>query len=271
MRLKTGQFGVEKTDDARKTMPLAQPRFIVHVVSLLGCRTTSPRVRYRSMCTYRPPACGEREWVAVSTGRPSGKRARRPHCLFVRNTAPILRAPRTTATCQLRGPTSPPPDYTRVDRAPHNALFMATFQRALDGQLHTPLSGTGYDRVARSIRALAIQYRASDSELRRAALEVLRNLIPLWLPRVFRAVFVRFDTELSAKMCALVTVVTTQWLMGHSKISAEDRSIAEIERCRYLEEAGCVNVCINSCKLPTQQYFEESKFGRICLLHNALF
>lgn len=181
--------------------------------------------------------------------------------LFVSSTASYSYAQCSPATCQLRGPSSPPPDYTRVDRASHNVFFMGVFQRALDGQLDTPLTGDGYDRISRSIRALAIQYRASDSELRQAALQVLRNLIPLWLPQVFRTVFVRFDTKLSSKMCALVTLVTTQWLMGHSKISDEDKSVVEIERCRYLEEAGCVNVCLNSCKLPTEQYFEESKLN----------
>lgn len=25
-----------------------------------------------------------------------------------------------------------------------------------------------------------------------------------------------------------------------------------VERCRYLEQAGCASVCLNSCKLPTQ-------------------
>mgnify|MGYP001807295156 CR=1 FL=1 len=25
-----------------------------------------------------------------------------------------------------------------------------------------------------------------------------------------------------------------------------------VERCRYLEQAGCASVCINSCKVPTQ-------------------
>jgi hypothetical protein len=25
-----------------------------------------------------------------------------------------------------------------------------------------------------------------------------------------------------------------------------------VERCRYLEEAGCASICINSCKVPTQ-------------------
>lgn len=26
-------------------------------------------------------------------------------------------------------------------------------------------------------------------------------------------------------------------------------------RCRYLEEAGCASICINSCKVPTQEFF----------------
>jgi hypothetical protein len=25
-----------------------------------------------------------------------------------------------------------------------------------------------------------------------------------------------------------------------------------VERCRYLEEAGCASICLNSCKVPTQ-------------------
>lgn len=145
---------------------------------------------------------------------------------------------RRRTTCELRGPTSPAPDYTSVDGVPTNAFFMATFQRALDEQLDEPLSGSfrGYDRVSRSIRALATQYRGNNAQLRDAALRVLQSLIPMWLPKVFRAVFVRFDTVLSAKMCAFVTVLTTQWLMGHSKISEEDSTVVEIERCRYLEE-----------------------------------
>lgn len=26
----------------------------------------------------------------------------------------------------------------------------------------------------------------------------------------------------------------------------------KIERCRFLEEAGCASICINCCKIPTQ-------------------
>ena len=30
-----------------------------------------------------------------------------------------------------------------------------------------------------------------------------------------------------------------------------------LERCRVLEESGCASVCLNVCKLPTQQFFNE--------------
>lgn len=29
----------------------------------------------------------------------------------------------------------------------------------------------------------------------------------------------------------------------------------QIERCRYLEESGCVGMCVNLCKMPTQTFF----------------
>ena len=29
-------------------------------------------------------------------------------------------------------------------------------------------------------------------------------------------------------------------------------------RCRYLEEAGCASICINSCKVPTQEFFRRN-------------
>lgn len=30
-----------------------------------------------------------------------------------------------------------------------------------------------------------------------------------------------------------------------------------VERCRYLEQAGCVSICVNSCKVPTQEFFAK--------------
>ena len=30
-----------------------------------------------------------------------------------------------------------------------------------------------------------------------------------------------------------------------------------VKRCRFLEESGCASVCVNSCKIPTQNFFME--------------
>ena len=36
--------------------------------------------------------------------------------------------------------------------------------------------------------------------------------------------------------------------------------VVKIERCRFIEEAQCASVCINACKLPTEQFLTED-FG----------
>lgn len=30
-----------------------------------------------------------------------------------------------------------------------------------------------------------------------------------------------------------------------------------VKRCRFLEESGCASVCVNACKIPTQNFFIE--------------
>jgi hypothetical protein len=42
--------------------------------------------------------------------------------------------------------------------------------------------------------------------------------------------------------------------------SRNQTSVVQIEKCRYLEQSGCVGMCINMCKLPTQKFFTDG-FG----------
>lgn len=35
------------------------------------------------------------------------------------------------------------------------------------------------------------------------------------------------------------------------------RSAVKIQKCRYLETSGCVGMCVNLCKVPTQYFFNE--------------
>lgn len=36
----------------------------------------------------------------------------------------------------------------------------------------------------------------------------------------------------------------------------------KIQKCRYLESSGCVGMCTNMCKLPTQRFFTDT-FGAL--------
>ena len=66
-------------------------------------------------------------------------------------------------------------------------------------------------------------------------------------------------------------MVLFEWLVGKSEIQTVEikdhnnqiqmqNSGVKIKKCRYLEESGCVGMCINMCKIPTQKFFTES-FG----------
>lgn len=175
---------------------------------------------------------------------------------------------RATLVCALRGPTSPKPVYHDADRAPHNAFFMHRFLQSLQSEMRRDKVAPsnvcagldGYDAVMCCVRALAIRYgtREGANDLRAASIRVLRALLPPWLPRVFVTVFSRPAPRLAARMCATVTVASTQWLMGDSHISADDPAVVEITRCRYLEEAACAGICLHSCKTATEQFFVET-------------
>lgn len=68
-----------------------------------------------------------------------------------------------------------------------------------------------------------------------------------------------------SRMNAYITKMTTFWLMGESELVDVEVDGGEIgkgqgllvKRCRYLEEAGCASVCVNTCQIPTQSFFLE--------------
>ena len=71
--------------------------------------------------------------------------------------------------------------------------------------------------------------------------------------------------RLSYTLNAVATYATCQWLMGPLEINDVEMDDGQVgtnngvlvHRCRYLEESGCVSVCVNSCKIPTQAFFNQ--------------
>lgn len=73
-------------------------------------------------------------------------------------------------------------------------------------------------------------------------------------------------TKWSAEINAAITVPFFQWLVGPAKLTevevngVKQWSGVTITKCRYLEASGCVGMCVNMCKLPTQDFFTD-QFG----------
>ena len=74
-----------------------------------------------------------------------------------------------------------------------------------------------------------------------------------------------FLSQFSSRMNAWATWVAGQWLMGECEINDVEVDGGKegknqgllVKRCRFLEEAGCASVCVNSCKIPTQNFFAQ--------------
>lgn len=143
-----------------------------------------------------------------------------------------LRKP--TSPTRMRGPSTPPPSYTRIDNNPLNSLFSQIFLRKLELELGRKACTTGYPAVIETVTALAARHRGDPTALREASERVLHSLFPGWLPPAFERLFSKPAPRFAAWINAIVTVAVTQWLMGPSRL-ADDGATVEIERCRYLE------------------------------------
>lgn len=111
----------------------------------------------------------------------------------------------------------------------------------------------------------ALNARFSNrAEVQKTAQNVLQSLFPSWLPGQYAILFSGPFPEFSARMNAWATGVAGTWLMGECEVNDieidgkmyKDQGLL-VKRCRFLEESGCASVCVNACKIPTQNFFIE--------------
>nr|QCL07940.1 chloroplast carotenoid isomerase [Nervilia fordii] len=94
--------------------------------------------------------------------------------------------------------------------------------------------------------------------------EVLLSMLPPGAPAQFRKLFP--PTQWAAEFNAAITVPFFYWLVGPSEVievevnGMKQKSGVHIKKCRYLENSGCVAMCVNMCKIPTQDFFTND-FG----------
>lgn len=103
------------------------------------------------------------------------------------------------------------------------------------------------------------------TQVQTIAQDVLVSLFPTFILDRYPSWFAKPFPEFSAKMCAWATCVGGTWLMGESsvnnipnmEIGGENMGVL-VQRCRFLEESQCASICVNSCKIPTQNFFRDN-------------
>lgn len=93
--------------------------------------------------------------------------------------------------------------------------------------------------------------------------KVLSSLVPSVVSTLIRRLFspTRWVCESNAWFATLLF----EWLVGPCEVREVEvvgldqqvrvqRSGVHLKKCRYLEQSGCVGMCINMCKLPTQNF-----------------
>ena len=161
-------------------------------------------------------------------------------------------------------------------------IFMKLFRKKLAASILRLESDypEGYDGMMDIVKEILETSLSSDEAVAKS-LTTLRSLFPDWPPfsppdKVgllywFELLFAKPFPAFSAKLNSWVTWWAAQWLMGPCEIEDlvgegvnEDARVGDgkgqlmkVRRCRYLEEGGCASLCVNTCKLPTQKFFNE--------------
>ena len=146
-------------------------------------------------------------------------------------------------------------------------LFIALMVRKMAVALGKETQLKGYDGFV-DLSKQIVRGRTPQQQQELVAV-ILQSLVPSQLLAIVRAVF--SPTQLVCELNAWFGATFFQWLVGPCNIvevevpadaeaTRTQKSGISIKKCRYLENSGCTGMCVNMCKLPTQDFFTQ-KFG----------
>jgi len=162
---------------------------------------------------------------------------------------------------------SPPVEQTVYHDNWFDQVFIWLFSRKMAKAIGQKPSRGGYEGFV-DLSSQIMQGRNSTEQQAVVAI-VLKSLIPAQVLWMIRTLF--SPTRLVCELNAWFATVLFEWLVGSCEVKAVEvpdgqgetrtqHSGVHIKKCRYLEASGCVGMCVNMCKLPTQRFFTED-FG----------
>ncbi|CAI5954651.1 unnamed protein product [Closterium sp. NIES-64] len=177
----------------------------------------------------------------------------------VRRAAQGVRA----GVAEAGGEPAPMGQVTRYNDSFIDLALMGLFRRKMEQQIgEVATRKRGYEAFVEVSRR--VMQGRSAAEQRAIVANVLVSLLPPNAPATFRKWFP--PSKWSAEINAAITVPGFQWLVGPCQLKEvevngqKQMSGVQITKCRYLEVSGCVGMCVNMCKLPTQDFFTND-FG----------
>jgi Beta-carotene isomerase D27-like, C-terminal len=146
-------------------------------------------------------------------------------------------------------------------------LFIWLFSYQMSQALGANTKFSGYAGVVDLSKQIMQGRNAQQQQV--IVTRILQSFVPvpvLWAIRTFFT-----PTKLVCVLNAWFASRMFGWLVGpcaviEAQISLADgtvrsqRSAVEIKKCRYLADSGCVGMCVNMCKVPTQDFF-TNQFG----------
>jgi hypothetical protein len=183
-----------------------------------------------------------------------------------------LTTPTTHAASTPEPPFTPPPadpfaeKEKYSDSDPISKFMIYYFSKVMSDQLDGQSFDGSYDSFVDLSRE--IMKGRNTKQQQQTVAGVLGSLLPPQAPARFRKWFPL--NKRNAEFNAYITTLGFGWLVGPSSVKEVEvvfngnvekwNSGVQIKKCRYLESSGCVGMCTNMCKLPTQQFFTET-FG----------
>ncbi|MGB3495128.1 MAG: DUF4033 domain-containing protein [Elainellaceae cyanobacterium] len=146
-------------------------------------------------------------------------------------------------------------------------LFIRLFSRKMAIALGKGTQHKGYDGFV-DLSKQIMQGRNAQQQQDTVAV-VLKSLVPAPVLYLIRTLF--SPTQLVCELNAWFAALLFEWLVGPCEVKTVEVKTAngatrvqnsgvQIKKCRYLDESRCVGMCVNMCKLPTQNFFTQ-EFG----------
>jgi hypothetical protein len=146
-------------------------------------------------------------------------------------------------------------------------IFIWLFARKMSQAIGVETTVSGYGGVVDLSKQIMHGRNAQQQQV--IVNRVLQSLVPapvLWAIRTFFS-----PTRLVCVLNAWFAARMFEWLVGPCEVAEAEVDLADgtvrsqpsavyIKKCRYLADSGCVGMCVNMCKVPTQTFFTE-KFG----------